>query len=156
MSRVLSRRSLFHALCLAALPLALTACGADELFGPETTGNYAMTWVNGTRVPATVYTNTKPGSSYRMEVASGTLHLRHDDTFSLHLEIREFDGTSSVRSTQGYSGSYHRDGRDLFFYFVDPVTGRQRTLSGFVRDGYAEVLLGGLLDGQILQCGFEK
>lgn len=149
----MTRRALI-AEAVALLSLA-TACDAD-LFGPSYRGDYDMHWVNGDRVPAIVFESSKLTSAYRIEITSGTLHLRRDHTFSMHLELRETGNGTVYRTTQGYTGSYGRSGRDLYLYYVDPLTNRERTLSGFVRSYYVEILLPGVVDGQILQCGFEK
>lgn len=147
-------RKLLGAVLLAIVPLS-SACEID-IFASYPSGTYDMRWVNGRRVPAVVFESTNPGTFYRVELSYGTLHLRRDDTFSLDFEVRETDTKGVSRTTHGYSGSYEIDGPDLYLYFVDPVTNRDRTLSGFVRDGYVEVLIAGIVDRQLLQCGFER
>ena len=143
------------AMAVFAMGSVVTGCGYD-VFGPSYYGSYDLRWVNGREVPATVYETRGAGTSYRADISYGTLHLRHDGTFSMDVELRETDSRGVHVSTQGYSGTYERDGPDLFLYYIDPFTNRDGTLSGFVRDGYVEVLLAGIVDGQILQCGFER
>ena len=147
------RRSFAFAV-FALLPFA-GACD-EYLFEQGYTGTYDLSWVNGRRVPAIVLESTTAKSTYRAEISFGTLHLRRDDTFSIDFELRETENGTVTRSTRGYSGTYDRYDRDLYLYFVDPATNRDRTLSGFVRDGYVEILVSGVLEGQVLQYGFER
>jgi hypothetical protein len=137
---------------LASLTL-VSGCAVDVLLAPAYGGVYDLQWVNGFSVPATV---VESGSSFRVEVTYGTLHLRGDGTFSLDYGLQQWDNGVVTRSSYGYSGSYDITDRDLFLNFVDPSTGQDRSLSGFVRDGYAEVQVDGVVDRQSLQFGFQR
>ena len=140
---------------LASLTL-VSGCAVELLVTPLYGGVYDLQRVDGFDVPAIVFESSAAGGSRRVEVSYGTLRLRDDNTFSLDYELSEWTNGVASRSTHGYSGTYHLRESDLFLYFVDPFTDRDRTLSGFVRDGYAEVEIDGVVDGQVLQFGFKR
>ena len=133
----------------------VSACGYDAL-GPSYRGDYDLQSVNGQSVPATVYESSTSSSSFSVEVTFGALHLHGDNTFSLDFDLSQWDNGAVTRSTHGFSGTYDLSGGDLYLYFIDPNTNRDRTLSGFVRDRYAEVTIDGVIDGQLLRYAFSR
>ena len=143
------------AMMVLSLVLGVTGCVSDQ-FGPSYFGSYDLRSVNGLDVPATVYLSSGQGGSYRLEVTYGALHLHGDGTYSMDVDLRETTAKGVVTSSQGYSGTYERVDSDLYLYLVDPVTNRDVTLSGFVRSGYVEVLLGDIVNGQMMRFGFER
>lgn len=143
-------------LMLGLVALFLTGC-SDTVFGPAARGTYDLYRVNGRRAPATVYEEVNRGTVvYALKVENGDLTLRGDGSFFLRMEIEEFDEGIRVRSTEGYAGQWEEEFGEIFFYFVDPVTGRNRTLSGTLRDYRVDVLVPGLVSGQQLALSFER
>jgi len=144
-----------RATAVLALLGATTGCAYD-VFGPSAAGTYDLTWANGRFVPAVVYREATPGYWYTLEVTSGTLDLFHHGRFSLQVRMRETDGDLVTTWTQVYTGDWERDGRDVWLYYVDPVSDRELVLSGFLSGGYLEVPVTGILSGEAVLLGFER
>ena len=104
-------RRLLVGMLLAA---SVSACG-DSPSGLTTTGGHAGTYslrtVNDQALPATIESD----ASGRVDVASGSVVLRADGTFTDQTEFRLVSGTSSTTETDVITGTYTRSGSTVQF-----------------------------------------
>jgi hypothetical protein len=98
---------------LAALLLALVACGGDKITGTQSvTGSYSLRTVNGGSLPGVVYQDVFE----RDELTAGTINLSTDKTWSGTLGVRVTDlsdGTVVLDRAQFVSGTYEIDGSSI-------------------------------------------
>lgn len=98
---------------LAAITV-LSSCSALDAIGSagRTRGTFELRTVNGTRVPAVIY--SEPG--YRVEVLSAAFTLEDDGTYTEAGIIREtVNGSSSTSSSSSY-GTYDYFNGEVTFY----------------------------------------
>jgi hypothetical protein len=98
-------------LVMAALVIGTAAC--DSSTDPEDAivGTYTLASVNGGSLPATVF--QAPG--YRLEIVSGTLMVRDNNTWTETATIRETDGTTITTETSTVTGTYAINGSTATF-----------------------------------------
>ena len=98
-------------LVMATLIIGTAAC--DSATDPEEAivGTYTLASVNGGNLPATVV--LVPG--YRLEIISGTLTVRDNDTWTETATIRETEGTTVTTSTTTVNGTYTINGNTATF-----------------------------------------
>jgi hypothetical protein len=98
-------------LVMAALVLGTGAC--DSATDPEDAivGTYTLATVNGGSLPATVF----QAPDYRLEIVSGTLIVRDNNTWTETATIRETDGTTITTETSTVNGTYTLNGSTATF-----------------------------------------
>ena len=114
-------------LALTALAV-LSSCSAIDAISTagRTRGTFELTTVNGTRVPAVIY--SEPG--YRVEVLNANFTLEDDGTYTEAGIVREVvNGSASTSSSSSY-GTYDYYNGEITFY---ESNGRQYygTLDGY-------------------------
>jgi hypothetical protein len=98
-------------LVMAALVIGTTAC--DSSTDPEDAivGTYTLASVNGDPVPSTLI----QVPDYRLEIVSGTLTVRDNNTWTETASIRETEGTTVTTSTTTVQGTYSINGNTATF-----------------------------------------
>jgi hypothetical protein len=98
---------------LAALALVFSVAACSDLTGPGTlTGTYDLQRVDGRTLPYV----TAQSVGYREELIGSSLRLDRDGYYETTFTYRYvIDGRSSVEQ-RAYSGTYERDGSDLWLY----------------------------------------
>lgn len=94
---------------LIGLAVTLAACGDDEAdpTGPSTVaGTYSLTTVDGQVLPFTVIDL----GAYRAKLASGTLALKSDGTYSFQIGIRIEDSGTIRTQTDDDAGVWNATG----------------------------------------------
>lgn len=100
-------------LALTALAV-LSSCSAIDAISSagRTRGTFELTTVNGTRVPAVIY--SEPG--YRVEVLNANFTLEDDGSYTEAGIVREtINGSSSTSSSSSY-GTYDYYNGEVTFY----------------------------------------
>jgi hypothetical protein len=100
-------------IALAALAV-LSSCSAIDAISSagRTRGTFELTTVNGTRVPAVIY--SEPG--YRVEVLNANFTLEGDGTYTEAGIVREVvNGSASTSSSSSY-GTYDYYNGEITFY----------------------------------------
>lgn len=140
---------------LAALVVALVACGGDKSTGPQSvTGTYSLRTVNGGNPPAVVYQDAQA----KLEVLDGTVTLAADNTWTGTLGARLTDFTTTpnqVLSKPGLAlsgGTYTVTGGSITLN--DPQD--QLTFSGTVSNGSMSVSVDLIGLGQLTSLAYSK
>ena len=96
------------------LAVSVSACG-DGPSGLTATsghaGTYTLRTINGQVLPTTIDSD----ATARLDVASGSVTLRADGTFTDQTEFRLVSGTSTTTETDVITGTYTRTGGTVTF-----------------------------------------
>ena len=118
----------------------LVVAGCSDSSGPsgegDINGTYTLRTVNGQNLPFPVLV---VGTTYRLEVTSGSLTISGNGSYSSQISLRETEGANVVTETQGTTGTWTRTNNAISFRDNEDGT----TLSGsisqntitFVEDG---------------------
>ena len=107
------RKAWSVSIALTALAV-LSSCSAIDAISSagRTRGTFELTTVNGTRVPAVIY--SEPG--YRVEVLNANFTLEDDGSYTEAGIVREtVNGSSSTSSSSSY-GTYDYYNGEVTFY----------------------------------------
>src|SRR5687767_4985621 len=87
--------------------LALPACSDSS--GPggngDVAGTYTLRTVNGSNVPFTIL---QVGSTYRLEILSGSVVINSNGTYTETASLRETNGTVVTTEQQNSNGTWTR------------------------------------------------
>jgi hypothetical protein len=130
-----------HVVLLMFAVATLTACD-DSPFSPFwDNGTYYLAAANNRSVPTIVSGGSGAGSA-RLEVTRGTLTLRHDHSYTLLVELRQWTSNGQFfETTKAYAGTYENDGRTLYLDYYDAHDYYASTMAANWRGGRIEVVV---------------
>ena len=97
----------------AALALVVSVAACSDLTGPGSfNGTYELEAVNGRSLPYVVDQDV----GYRLELTRSSLRMERDGYYETTFTWREtIDGRSTV-DTERYTGTFEREGNDVWLY----------------------------------------
>ena len=115
---------------LVAIAITLTACGHDSV-GPTAvpataTGTYTLTSLDGTVLPVTVLDL----GAYKAKLASGTLTLRSDSSYTFEFGIRIEDSGNIRSQTDSDDGRWNVNGNAITLSSTRANNDKTGTVSG--------------------------
>lgn len=148
-----SKRLMARAVPLLLVVALLTACDDDPFSPYWDRGTYYLSYANNRPVPTTV--SGSSGQGTRLEVTRGTLTLRRDHSYSLLVDVRQWNGGQFVETTKAYAGTYENDGRTLYLNYFNPRDYYSNVMVANWRDGRVEIVVPNLDGYQDVLCVFD-
>lgn len=126
---------------LVPLTMAATACDGGPFSPYWDRGTYDLLYANNRAVPSTVYASSVGGRASRVDVNSGALTLRGDDSYQLVVRVRETVGNQDTDVTHAYAGHYYHEGRMLYLNYYESGSDYYAEIAATWRDDSIELVL---------------